>query len=101
MLGDVFANPGTSIRAIAERTALPESYVSESVAKLREEGLVSTEVEAADRRRTLVRVRSEHALGVARKGAGRSTGRFPKPWTGPTPSWCARRWRRCHWLPVA
>lgn len=68
LLRDVFANPGASIKVIAERTALPQSYVSESVAKLREKGLVSTEVDAADRRRTLVRVRPEHELGVARKG---------------------------------
>src|SRR4029077_6957323 len=35
VLGDVFAHPGSSITAITARTGLPQSYVSESVARLR------------------------------------------------------------------
>ncbi|HVC40333.1 MAG TPA: MarR family winged helix-turn-helix transcriptional regulator [Candidatus Dormibacteraeota bacterium] len=69
VLRDVHANPESSIKEVAERTSLPQSYVSESVARLRDDGLVVTEVDPADGRRTLVRVTPEHTRAVARKGA--------------------------------
>lgn len=69
VLRDVFANPQASINEIAERTSLPQSYVSESVAKLRDQGLVLTSADPADKRRTLVRLTDEHPRTVARKGA--------------------------------
>jgi len=69
VLRDVFANRDSSISQIAERTGLPQSYVSESVASLAKEGLVQTRVDSADKRRTLVRVTAEHRRTVARKGA--------------------------------
>jgi len=68
VLRDVFANPKASINEIAERTSLPQSYVSESVAKLRDQGLVRTSVDPSDKRRTLVQVTEEHPRAVARKG---------------------------------
>ncbi len=66
---DVFGHPGSSVTDITARTGLPQSYVSESVARLRDQGLVVTEVDPADRRRTLVRASPEHLRRVARKGS--------------------------------
>jgi DNA-binding MarR family transcriptional regulator len=43
--------------------------VSESVAKLRDQGLVHTSADPCDKRRTLVRVSDEHPRTLARKGA--------------------------------
>jgi DNA-binding MarR family transcriptional regulator len=68
VLHDVFAHPGGSVTDITGRTGLPQSYVSESVARLRDQGLVVTEVDPADRRRTLVRTNPECLRRVARKG---------------------------------
>jgi DNA-binding MarR family transcriptional regulator len=69
VLQDVFGHPGGSVSDITGRTGLPQSYVSESVARLRDEGLVVTEVDPADRRRTLVRMNPDHLRRVARKGS--------------------------------
>jgi DNA-binding MarR family transcriptional regulator len=65
----VFANRDSSITDIAARTALPQSYVSDSVASLQREGFVETRTDIKDRRRTLVRVTTQHRRTVARKGA--------------------------------
>src|SRR5580693_7809367 len=54
VLRDVFAHPGSSITDITARTGLPQSYVSESVARLRSQGILETSADPADRRRTLV-----------------------------------------------
>jgi transposase len=64
ILVDVFEHPGSSIREVTERTGFPQSLVSSSVARFREDGLVVTETDPADRRRTLVRP----APGVPEKG---------------------------------
>ena len=40
VLRDVFAHPDSSITDITGRTGLPQSYVSESVARLRDLGIV-------------------------------------------------------------
>lgn len=69
VLRDVFANRDSSISEIAERTGLPQSYVSESVANLEQEGLLATGVDTKDRRRTLVRVSAQHRRTIARKAA--------------------------------
>jgi DNA-binding MarR family transcriptional regulator len=69
VLRDVLTNPGSSITEITARTGLPQSYVSESVGRLRDRGLVETELDAADGRRTLVTVNREHASTVARRGS--------------------------------
>jgi DNA-binding MarR family transcriptional regulator len=69
VLRDVFMNPDSSINDIAERTVLPQSYVSESVAKLVVQGLVHTKVDSNDKRRTLVRVNKVHLRNVARAGS--------------------------------
>jgi DNA-binding MarR family transcriptional regulator len=69
VLSDVFTHADSAINEIAERTSLPQSYVSESVAKLRDQGMIETRVDPADRRRTLVRVSGEHTRAVARKAS--------------------------------
>lgn len=69
VLRDVFAHPGSSISDITGRTGLPQSYVSESVARLRGQGILETSTDPADGRRTLVRVSAEHPRTVALKGS--------------------------------
>jgi len=55
VLIDIAYHPGSSISEITERTGFPQSHVSQSVAKLRELGVLETSVDPSDRRRTLVR----------------------------------------------
>ena len=69
VLRDVFAHPGSSISDITGRTGLPQSYVSESVARLRGQGILETSADPGDRRRTLVRVSAQHPRTVAAKGS--------------------------------
>ena len=69
VLRDVFAHPGSSITDITARTGLPQSYVSESVARLRSQGILETSADPADGRRTLVRVSAGHPRTVAVKGS--------------------------------
>jgi DNA-binding MarR family transcriptional regulator len=54
VLLDIVSNPGSSISEITTRTGSPQSHVSTSVIKLRQFGVVRTEVDPGDRRRTLV-----------------------------------------------
>ena len=69
VLRDVFAHPDSPIGDIAGRTGLPQSYVSESVARLRDQGIAETVADPADGRRTLVRVSAQHPRTVAAKGS--------------------------------
>ena len=69
VLRDVFAHPDSSITDVTARTGLPQSYVSESVARLRDQGIVETSADPADGRRTLVRVTAAHPRTVAAKGS--------------------------------
>lgn len=64
VLADVFAHPGSSISEITARTGMPQSHVSETVARLRDQGTVESFPDPADRRRTLVRVSAEHPKKV-------------------------------------
>jgi DNA-binding MarR family transcriptional regulator len=66
VLADVFAHPGSSISEITSRTGMPQSHVSETVARLREQGTVESFPDPADRRRTLVRVTAQHPENVMR-----------------------------------
>ena len=54
VLIDIAYHPGSSITQITERTGFPQSLVSMTVARLRDIGVVQTEPDPADRRRTLV-----------------------------------------------
>lgn len=69
VMRDVLARPGSSITDITTRTGLPQSYVSESVNKLRVKGLAEITADPADRRRTLVRLSGAHLEQVARHSA--------------------------------
>jgi len=69
VLRDVFAHPDSSITEVTARTGLPQSYVSDSVARLRDQGIVETSADPADGRRTLVRVTAQHPRTVAAKGS--------------------------------
>lgn len=68
VLRDVLAHPASSIRDITERTGLRQSYVSESVAKLRDRGIVETTADPNDARRTLASVTAGHPRNVAHLG---------------------------------
>ncbi len=54
VLVDISAHPGSSIGEITARTGFPQSHVSASVARLREQRVLETSVDAVDARRTLV-----------------------------------------------
>ena len=69
VMRDVLASPGSSITDITSRTGLPQSYVSESVNKLRVKGLAEITADPSDRRRTLVRLTAAHLEHVARHSA--------------------------------
>ena len=69
ILMDAFAFPGSSIGEIATRTSLPQSYVSEIVARLRNAGALETSPDPNDRRRTLVKVSDSLPPLVAGLGA--------------------------------
>lgn len=68
VLTDVLAHPGSSIRDITARTAMPQSHVSETVAQLVQQGLVESSPDPADKRRTIVRAARSHTRNVARAG---------------------------------
>jgi DNA-binding MarR family transcriptional regulator len=69
VMRDVLAHPGNSITDITARTGLPQSYVSESVNRLRIKGIAEISADPADRRRTLVRLTATHVDQVARHSA--------------------------------
>jgi len=60
VMRDLLTHPASSITDITARTRLPQSYVSESVNKLRVKGIATTSADPADRRRTLVRLTARH-----------------------------------------
>ena len=66
---DIAEEPGSSIGEIASRTGLPQSYVSTSVARLRDRGAVETAGDPRDGRRTLVRLSASTPARAARRGA--------------------------------
>lgn len=69
VLTDVFEHPGTSISQITARTGFPQSLVSTSVARLRDLGVMVTEADPADRRRTL----AAPAPGMLQRAADRAS----------------------------
>ncbi len=68
VLRGVMTHPDASINDIAERTSLPQSHVSESVAKLVDRDVLGTSVNPHDKRRTLVRVSKHHLRTIAKRG---------------------------------
>lgn len=71
VIEDVLKHPDSAVSEIKVRTGFAQSHVSESVARLRERGLIETPPDAADRRRTRVRL-SEPARRAVLARAGRS-----------------------------
>lgn len=69
VLRDVFANPLSSVSAITARTGLPQSYVSDSIAALCEDGILETSADPQDRRRTLASVSPAHRRRVAKRAS--------------------------------
>jgi len=56
VLFDIAENPDSSINDITGRVRFPQSQVSVCVARLRDNGVVETVTDPADRRKTLVRL---------------------------------------------
>ncbi|MGI5224186.1 helix-turn-helix domain-containing protein [Actinoallomurus sp. CA-142502] len=71
VIEDVLKHPGSAVSEIKVRTGFAQSHVSESVARLKERGLIETPPDAADRRRTRVWL-SEAARRAVLARAGRS-----------------------------
>jgi DNA-binding MarR family transcriptional regulator len=71
VIEDVLKHPGSAVSEIRVRTGFAQSHVSDSVARLRERGLIETPPDAEDRRRTRVRL-SERARRAVLARAGRS-----------------------------
>ncbi|HEY2316484.1 MAG TPA: helix-turn-helix domain-containing protein [Streptosporangiaceae bacterium] len=69
VLRDVFAHPGSAITDVTSRTGLPQSYVSDSIARLRASGIAETSSDPADGRRTLISLASSHLRQVAAHSA--------------------------------
>ncbi|MFB6893032.1 MarR family transcriptional regulator [Kitasatospora sp. NPDC056327] len=82
-LGEIVANPGTTVGEIAARTGLPQSQVSTAVARLVEAGSVETEPDPADRRRRLVRPAAEPSARVAEVRAVTVDGALAAALAGP------------------
>jgi DNA-binding MarR family transcriptional regulator len=68
---DVLKHPESAVSEIKARTGFAQSHVSDSVARLKERGLIETPADPADRRRTRVRL-SEVARQAVLARAGRS-----------------------------
>jgi hypothetical protein len=66
---DIAEHAGSSIGEIAARTGLPQSYVSTSVARLRDRKAVRTAADPGDRRRTLVTLSESVPARAGRRGA--------------------------------
>jgi DNA-binding transcriptional ArsR family regulator len=81
---DVAEHPGSPIGEIATRTGLPQSYVSQSVARLKDRGAIETANDPNDGRRTLVRLTRSIPAKAARRargdrrGARGAAGRVPR-----------------------
>ena len=71
VIEDALKHPDSPVTEIKARTGFAQSHVSESVARLKERGLIETAHDPADRRRTRVRL-SDKARRAVLARAGRS-----------------------------
>ncbi len=71
VIDDVLDRPDSAVQDITARTGFAQSYVSATVARLRDKGWVETSVDPADRRRTLVRLPDLMVQAIAER-EGRS-----------------------------
>ena len=69
VMRDVFAHPDSSVSDVTARTGLRQSYVSESIAALREDGILETSPDPKDRRLTRASIRSAHRRRVAKQAS--------------------------------
>ncbi|WP_040831279.1 MarR family transcriptional regulator [Nocardia jiangxiensis] len=69
VLADVIDSPGSSVREITERTGFSQGHISECVARLTDRALLATEIDSADRRRTLVYPTDVLFKAIARRTA--------------------------------
>ncbi|MET9240715.1 MarR family transcriptional regulator [Nonomuraea sp. NPDC003709] len=69
VLEDVIKHPASSISEIHQRTGFVQSHVSASVSRLKARGLVQTEPDASDGRRTRVRVAEGAMQAIGRRAA--------------------------------
>ena len=74
VMRDVLIHPRSSISEITTRTGLPQSYVSTSVARLRDRGILDTAKDPADARRTVVRVNAKIRRKISQMAAKRADG---------------------------
>ena len=69
VLEDVIKHPASSISEIHQRTGFVQSHVSASVSRLKARGLMKTEPDASDGRRTRVRVADGAMQAIGRRAA--------------------------------
>ncbi|YCK39273.1 MarR family winged helix-turn-helix transcriptional regulator [Actinomadura sp. ATCC 39365] len=86
---DVLRHPGGTVGEIQARTGFVQSHVSASVARMRERGLVRTEPDPADGRRTLVTL-TEPALAAVHRRAARPVEEAVRAAVGDDPERAAR-----------
>ncbi len=67
VLVDISMHPESSIGEITARTGFPQSHVSASVTRLRDEGVLGTSIDPADGRRTLVRLAPDFTERATRR----------------------------------
>lgn len=67
ILFDIAENPQSSISDITARVKFPQSQVSACVARLRDQGTITTESDPQDRRRTLVRLSDDSKRRAAQR----------------------------------
>ncbi|WP_328406701.1 MarR family winged helix-turn-helix transcriptional regulator [Nocardia sp. NBC_00403] len=62
---DILEHPDSTVSEIASRTSLPQSAVSNAVARLKEAGSITTTTDPRDRRRSLIRKADRISARVA------------------------------------
>jgi DNA-binding MarR family transcriptional regulator len=70
VLEEVVTHPGSSVSELSVRSGFVQSHVSGSVARLKARGLITTEADPADGRRTRVQATDATVRAIARR-AGR------------------------------
>jgi DNA-binding MarR family transcriptional regulator len=71
VIEDVIKHPASSISEIQQRTGFVQGHVSKSVARLKARGLVETEPDPSDGRRTRVRIADAALQAIIRRAARR------------------------------
>jgi DNA-binding MarR family transcriptional regulator len=69
VIEDVIKHPASSISEIQQRTGFVQGHISKSVARLKARGLVETEPDPSDGRRTRVRIADAASQAITRRAA--------------------------------